>query len=470
MSSSDEAVIEGQFPVVLRDGMRSSMAGNNNLRQQALSPSVESELVAVGAGLTSPQSLPSSSRSSVARSRVVASAVEAASIAAGGVSAIPATRIGRVIKKPVRLEQQTPGRQTLAGRSGRADAPAKLAARAAAEAASAAAAAATTVVAKEPAVGFWSANGKAGSQLRGGSSVVMEAAAAAARAAAMATGKAERCVARLGTAAGSDGVSTGTRNVLPWASTSSSSIGDVGVSKGSSVVGVAPSSSTTGSVVKMALPVEGCSAGLALRRKDGEAGGAGGGSGDTSKRSRGGGRERDRLVMLETPPERPVGGFGPAPEDAIKEYKRAFDDVREGGITPRTYDMLPNFVTPVVLNSTRDRRWVAARRTNVVMQCEASSTAMHSCRRLLGALAYLPTSPTISQPTLPSPKRPRASCLKARIFVVTASPFVFHLRTKRPAFHYFCKVPHTRSPTRRLLANHPLLLLASCGTGCVARA
>ena len=58
---------------------------------------------------------------------------------------------------------------------------------------------------------------------------------------------------------------------------------------------------------------------------------AGSGGGEVSKRARSSaGRERDRLVVPDPLPARPVGGLGPAPEDTIKEYKRAFDDVREG--------------------------------------------------------------------------------------------------------------------------------------------
>lgn len=284
ISSSDEAVTE------LPTGLWSSATGNSSTQQQA--PSTAGS-ASVGVGGES-----------------------AAGAGSSDASATSATRRGRVIKKPVRLEEQDPGRQTLPGRNGRADAPAKLAA---------AAGLAQPRAAGGAAAALSSANGKAGGQASGKGPAAVEEPAAAV------VGGAERCVARLGTAASGDSVEAGTRNAVQAAG-SSKGKGSVEADEdsSSSPADGAPSSSTAGSVVRTVLPLERRTSGSAPQGDAEEAGDAGGAAGEASKKGKGSIRERDRLVLPDPPPERPVGGLGPAPEDAIKEYKRAFDDVREG--------------------------------------------------------------------------------------------------------------------------------------------
>lgn len=265
-SSSDEAVIE--LPPVVRN-----RGGSSSTRQRAPS-SVGSG--SVGAGVAS---------------------------AAGSsdVSAASATRRGRLIKKPIRLEEQALGRQTLPGRNGRADAPSKLAVRTAAPGQAQPGAAAGA------AAGASSAGGKSGGQARGKGRAAVEEPAAAA-------GGAERCVARLGSAASSDRVETRTRNVAQSADSSNSN-GGVETNQGLSSVDVAPSSAAAGPVVRMPLPLERRTVGV------------------TPQGGRGAVRERDRMAVPDPPPERPTGGLGSAPDDTIKEYRRAFDDVREGTVS-----------------------------------------------------------------------------------------------------------------------------------------
>ncbi|CAN0503288.1 unnamed protein product, partial [Ectocarpus sp. 12 AP-2014] len=332
ISSSDEAVVREElqpWPVTTGVGVQSSAAENTDLQHNA-QPSIDPGSVGPAAAGPAPSQLLSAlalSFSSAMSSRGGATAPEgsmsaaAAAAATAGVSTTAATRLGRVIKKPVRLEHEKPGRQTLAGRNGRADAPAKVAARVAAAAAAAAAAAgavaatsATNTATGESAAGLSCANGKADSQARdvnitGGETT--------------ATGKgAKRCVARLGTAAGSEGVvDQGDQSVLL-----SGGNGSVAMSNASGTASDASSSPAASSVVRMALPADVRTAGAPLRGRDAdETGGDGGG--DSSRRSRDSVRERDRMVLPDPPPKRPVGELGPLPEDAIKEYKRAFDDV-----------------------------------------------------------------------------------------------------------------------------------------------
>lgn len=291
ISSSDEAVIELPWAVRNRGGMWSSATSNSHSQQQAPSS------VAAGSG-----------------------DVGAGSAAAGNgdASATSATRRGRVIKKPVRLEEQDPGRQTLPGRNGRAEAAAKVAARAAA------AGQAQPEATGGGAAGLSSANGKAGGQESG------KGGAAGKEPATAIVGGAERCVARLGTgnrkvaqADGSGNGGNGNRNGKSGVETNK------GSSSAGAAAGVATSSSTASSLVRTALPLEGRAAGSVPQGDAEEAGDAGGAAGDASKKGRNSVRERDRLVVPDPPPERPLGGLGPAPDDAIKEYKRAFDDVRE---------------------------------------------------------------------------------------------------------------------------------------------
>lgn len=326
-------------PMRVRGGTtRSSAVDVDHFQHHA--PSSDNSSGSVGARLAgSSVSAPNSSRqpasstsyaSSVTGGRADAAGTGGSS-ATGGAPATAATRLGRVIKKPVRLEEQNPGRQTLAGRNGRADAPARLAARAAVAALSAAAAAAAT--AEEPAAKLSSANGKVGDQSSGWSS-------AAAELPATGAGRAERCVARLGTAASNDSSSTvgsvgaGNKSTFLRAGSSNSS-DSVGASK--SVGTVAVSSSGGGSVVRMALPADGRTAGLPQRAGDAdEAVGARiGGSGEPPRRSRYTVRERDRLIVPYPPPERPVRAFGILLDEAVKEYKRAYDNVRSGGHSSR---------------------------------------------------------------------------------------------------------------------------------------
>ncbi|CAM9651574.1 unnamed protein product, partial [Ectocarpus sp. 8 AP-2014] len=330
ISSSDEAVVREElqpWPVTTGGGVQSSAAENTDFRHKA-QPSIDPGSVGPAAAGPAPSQLLSAlalSFSSAISSRGGATAPEgsmsaaAAAAATAGVSTTAATRLGRVIKKPVRLEHEKPGRQTLAGRNGRADAPAKVAARVAAAAAAAAAGAvaatsATNTATGESAAGLSCANGKADSQARdvnvtGGETT--------------ATGKgAKRCVARLGTAPGSEGVvGPGDQSVLPSAGN-----GSIAMSNASGTASDASSSPAASSVVRMALPADVRTAGAPLRGRDAdETGGDGGG--DSSRRSRDSVRERDRMVLPDPPPKRPVGELGPVPEDAIKEYKRAFDDV-----------------------------------------------------------------------------------------------------------------------------------------------
>lgn len=273
ISSSDEAVTEPPA------GLWSSSAVNSSTRQQAS--------VGVGDG-------------------------SAAGAGSGDALATSATRRGRVIKKPVRLEEQDPGRQTLPGRNGRADAPAKLAAQAAA------AGPAQPGTAGGGAAAVSSANGKAGGQASGKDRAAAEEPAAAAG------GGAERCVARLGTATSGGSAETGTKKAVQAAG---SSDGKSGFEADKGSTGGAQSSSAADSVVRMAMPLERRTSGSASQGDAEEAGDA---AGESSKKGKGSVRERDRLVVPDPPPERPVGGLGPAPDEAIKEYKRAFDDVREG--------------------------------------------------------------------------------------------------------------------------------------------
>ncbi|CAB1113455.1 unnamed protein product [Ectocarpus sp. CCAP 1310/34] len=334
ISSSDEAVVREElqpWPVTTGGGVQSSAAethppAENTDLQHKAQPSIDPGSVGPAAAGPAPSQLLSAlalSFSSAMSSRGGATAPEgsmsaaAAAAATAGVSTAAATRLGRVIKKPVRLEHEQPGRQSLAGRNGRADAPAKVAARVAAAAAAAAGAvaatSATNTATGESAAGFSCANGKADSQARdvnitGGETT--------------ATGKgAKRCVARLGTAAGSEGVvDPGDQIVL--LSTGNGSV----ASNASGTASDASSSPAASSVVSMALPADVRTAGAPLRGRDAdETGGDGGG--DSSRRSRDSVRERDRMVLPDPPPKRPVGELGPLPEDAIKEYKRAFDDV-----------------------------------------------------------------------------------------------------------------------------------------------
>lgn len=267
-----------------------------------------------------------SSNQQHAPSSVGSGSVGSSAAGNGDASATSATRRGRVIKKPVRLEEQDPGRQTLPGRNGRADAPAKLATRAAA------ADPAQPRAAIGAPAGASSANGKAGVQQASGKGR----AAAEEPATATVVGGSERCVARLGTAASSISVETGARNAAQAAGSSNGKDGvEADKDSSSSSAGVAspPSSSAAGSVVRTALPLDrrtsGSTSGSTPQGDAEEAGGAGSAAGESSKKGKGSVRERDRLVVPDPPPERPVGGLGPAPEDAIKEYKRAFDDVRE---------------------------------------------------------------------------------------------------------------------------------------------
>ena len=285
ISSSDEAVVDPP------GAMWSSVAGNSDTQQHAPSPT------GVGAG--------------------------SAAAGSSDASATSATRRGRVIKKPVRLEEQDPGRQTLPGRNGRADGPAKNAAGT--DSAQPGTSVGTAVA------GTLSANGKAGDQASG------KGRAAAEEPPAPAAGGAERCVARLGTATSSDSVETVARKAALVTGSSSNGQDSVKADKGSSSssAGAAPLSAGTGSVVRMALPLETRTSGseLAPQGDAEEAGGAGSAAGEPSKKGKGSVRERDRLIVPDPPPERPVGGLGPSPEDTIKEYKRAFDDVREGFVT-----------------------------------------------------------------------------------------------------------------------------------------
>lgn len=334
ISSSDEAVVKEElqsWPVTTGGGVQSSAAENTDLQHKA-QPSIDPGSVGPAAAGPAPSQLLSAlalSFSSAMSSRGGATAPEgsmsaaAAAAATAGVSTTAATRLGRVIKKPVRLEHEKPGRQTLAGRNGRADAPAKVAARVATATAAAPAAAgavattsATNTATGESAAELSCANGKADSQARGVNVTGGET---------TATGKgAKRCVARLGTAAGSEGVvDRGDQSVLPSAGN-----GSVAMSNASGTVSDASSSPAASSVVRMALPADVRTAGAPLRGRDAdETGGDGGG--DSSRRSRDSVRERDRMVLPDPPPKRPVGELGPVPEDAIKEYKRAFDDVRK---------------------------------------------------------------------------------------------------------------------------------------------
>lgn len=370
ISSSDEAVVREELQprsVATGGGVHSSAAESNNLQHNA-QPSIDPGSVGPAAAGPAPSQLLSAwalSYSSAMRSRGGATAAEgsmsaaaaaaaaagvstsamrsregttaagstsaaAAAAAAAGVSTTAATRLGRVIKKPVRLEHEKPGRQTLAGRNGRADAPAKVAARAAAAAAVAATAAAaaaaagavaatsaTNTVTGDSAAGLSCANGKADSH-------ASDANVTAGETTAMGKG-AKRCVARLGTAAGSEGVvGPGDKSVLPSARN-----GSVAMSNASGTASDASSSPAEGSVARMALPADVRTAGLPLRGRDADET-AGDGGGDSSRKSRDSVKERDRMVVPDPPPKRPVGGLGPMHEDTIKEYKRAFDDVRKG--------------------------------------------------------------------------------------------------------------------------------------------
>ncbi len=333
MSSSDEIVVQRPRPVRKRSGTRTSVTGNVAALQQPVPPSVSpASALASGpvagrarsAAAAAKSSQQSSSSAAVSpAASTVGSAAAAAAAAAEGPT--PATRTGRVIKKPVRLEEQNPGRQTLPGRSGRADAPAKLAAARAAAAAAAAAAEEASAAGPSNVVG----NSKPGGQAAGKNHVAVE---APSPAPAPAAGGAERCVARLGKAAAADdGAGTGNRNTASMNGSSSNGSGGTGTKEASSSASAALPSSTGGSMVRMALPVEGRTSGLTPnpnpKPKAEEA--VASGSGDASKKARGAVRERDRLVVLDPLPERPVGGLGSAPDETIKEYSRAFHDVRE---------------------------------------------------------------------------------------------------------------------------------------------
>lgn len=325
ISSSDEAVgtVVEVRPARGWSGTRGSAIDTDDLHQRAPSPGAAVSIGAWGVPAPSPPTSsgqPSTSHvSSAALGRAGPAGAEG-SATTGGAPATAATRLGRVIKKPVRLEEQHPGRQTLAGRNGRADAPARLAARAAMAALSGAVG--------EPAVPVLaSANEKVGGQESGWSSATGEGTTVAPGA-----GGAERCVARLGTAASNDdsvhGVGASNRSLLSRAGSSNGS-DSAAASKLLSSAGVAVSSSTGGSVLRMALPAEGRTAGLPQTGGDVDGDvSARVGSGDPSRRPRYTVRERDRLVVPDPPPERPLRALGAVLDEAVREYKRAYDNVR----------------------------------------------------------------------------------------------------------------------------------------------
>lgn len=267
-----------------------------------------------------------------------------------------------MIKKPVRLEEQPPCRQTLPGRSGRSDAPAKMKAReeaartvttqvySAGTAKGGDETSETVAVVRETAIGSANIVKKSGEDNREGGA------------------GAERCVARLGTAAipeagtdrllwssdGSDethgaaakvgatrtsarGGKRGTGTVD--LATSNGSNGNSSTSRTGGVVGsrgaTGGAGSSGGSVVRTALPAAGRTAGVSLAPSRAAAAvednDEGSGSGEVGMEAGAGGGKGARVgraTIPDPPPVRPVGGFGEHPEDAIKEYKRAYDDVR----------------------------------------------------------------------------------------------------------------------------------------------
>lgn len=348
----------------------------------------------------SPSSSPSSSSSLASVTRNSRRGTERASArtAAAAVEANFSTRRGRVIKKPVRLEEN-PGPQTLKGRNGRSDAPEKVAARAAAaqaeaeaeakakaiaEAAAAASEAAAARAADSPVEGILRRGARADKRARGAPVVGKKHGLAAVETTPKSSlAGSDRCVARLGTAAGggnrgvamskssSSSKSSKSRMMpsMPYASNddddelmgkagngvswgitglnvSDSGRGDAGkksrtndnVGTGFCQANVGAGIVPGGVVVRTALPAAGRTAGQGANCTgvhdndkdvktvgvDGDTRmGAGTGVETSNRRS----RHAARMIVPDPAPIRPVKELGEFPDETVKEYKRAFDDV-----------------------------------------------------------------------------------------------------------------------------------------------
>lgn len=339
-SSDGEPSAKKPRPVGIRGGTRSSTVSNppvvvpSSYTENAFSSSIGVLTASTGGG---------------------SDGVVAGIITSAGLSP-SSTRLGRVIKKPARLEEQPSCRQSLSGRSGRADAPARLKARDEATRSAATPTAAATCAAAAATPTAAAATAKVGDE-------ASETAAKLVEENRDVGAGAERCVARLGTAVvpgagtgrllwssgGSDeahvaagkvgttrsstrGVKRdiGTADLTPSIDSNSNSISSR--SGGGGVVGsrgpTGGAGSSVGSVVRTALPAARRTAGVALASGDTE---EGSGNGEVGMGAgAGGGKEAGagRAVTPEVPPVRPVGGLGEHPDDTIKEYKRAYDDVR----------------------------------------------------------------------------------------------------------------------------------------------